>query len=473
MAPHLKLLSKKIVQAATVPNTRLIVTMPPRHGKSELISRFTPAWYLGRFPDRKIILASYSDTFAASWGRAAREIMEQVGEPVFGVRVNQEAKGGQLWEIKQPAGSRSLRSGIMVTAGVGGGITGKGANLAIIDDPIKNAEDAQSKVIRDKQEDWWKSTMRTRLQPGGSVILVMTRWHEDDLAGRFLQDDEEGWELINFPAICEVPDGEDPEQWRDALGREKGEALWPEMYPVPILERTQRAMGNYWFGAMYQQRPAPAEGNLFKRQHLRRYEGNPHGVLQLHGDDESRVFDPGYGLKFMTVDAAGSSKEDSDFTVCSTWAVTPQHDLVWLDCEWVKFESLDIGGFIERKFREWRPQIIGVERIGFGLTVIQELLRKGLPIIRLEPNTDKVSRALPAVARTEEHRVYLPQQAEWVGPAIEQMAGFPNATNDDIVDTVSYAALMLPDLSPKGMPGGQVQRSHGQTTVGNAMAMQL
>ena len=219
MAPHLNLLSQKVVAAATTPNARLIVTMPPRHGKSELISRFTPAWYLGTFPEHKVMLASYSDQFAASWGRSSREVMENVGPELWNLSVDQEAKGGQHWELVLPRGGRKvLRSGEMNTAGVGGGMTGKGANLLIIDDPIKNAVDAQSDVIREAQHDWWKSTARTRLQADASVILVMTRWHEDDLAGRFLTDNEENWELINFPGICEV-DGP------DELGRHKGDAL--------------------------------------------------------------------------------------------------------------------------------------------------------------------------------------------------------------------------------------------------------
>ena len=248
------------------------------------------------------------------------------------------------------------------------------------------------------------------------------------------------------------------------------------MFDAEALDRTRRAMGSYWFGAMYQQRPAPAEGNLFKRHNWRYYEGLAPGVLRLIRDEAQGgdfMFDPAFGFTFQTVDVAGTSKEESDETVVSTWAVTPHHDLVWLDMESVKFESLDVGGFVERKFRQWRPAVIGIERLGFGLTVIQELLRKGLPISRLEPNTDKVARALPAVARTEEHRVYLPQQAEWTIRAIEQLSGFPNATHDDIVDTVSYAALMLPNLHPNSGVGGRTQRSPGMTMVGDALRAQL
>lgn len=472
LAPHLNLLSQKIVAVATGRLPRLIVTMPPRHGKSELISRFTPAWFLGTFPDRKVILASYSDQFAAQWGRAARDVMEDVGEQLWGVQVNQETRGGAQWQLLPPKDRRVLDVGVMHTAGVGGGMTGKGAHLMIIDDPVKNAQDAQSKVIRDTHGDWWISTARTRLQPGAGVILVMTRWHEDDLAGRFLESTEENWEILNFPAICEAPEGVD-DKWRDDLGRKPGEALWPDMYDTDNLRQTERAMGQYWFGAMYQQRPAPAEGNMFKRADIRYYSRDTEtGILTLHTDHGDRIFDPGYGTTFMTVDAAGSSKQDSDFTVVSTWCVTPEKDLLWLDMEDVRFESLDVGGFVRRKFNEHAPSLIGVERIGFGLTVIQELLREGLPVIRLEPNVDKVSRCLPAVARTTEHRVYLPRLASWTERAITQLAGFPNTTNDDIVDTLSYAALMLPNLSARRVGAGGWQRSQGHTMLPALMSKQ-
>jgi hypothetical protein len=283
LAPHLKLLSQKIVGVATGQIPRLIVTMPPRHGKSELISKYTPAWFLGAFPDKKVMLASYADTFAAQWGRKSRDLLEEFGPKVFGVSINQESKSGAHWEVGRRKDGKKAE-GVMVTAGVGGGLTGKGAHLLIIDDPVKNSEEAQSETTRQAHHDWWKSTARTRLQKGAGVILVMTRWHEDDLAGRLIADELEGgdqWEVLNLPAICEVEN--------DLIGRSAGEPLWPEMFDLESLEQTKRAMGNYWFSSMYQQRPAPADGMLFKRQNFRYYEkleGNlvshPHRCWPAH-----------------------------------------------------------------------------------------------------------------------------------------------------------------------------------------------
>src|SRR3954469_181146 len=281
-APHLQLLSNKIVDCAMGRIRRLMVFMPPRHGKSELISKYTPAWYLGRWPDKQVMLASYSDTFASSWGRKARDVCEEFNDDLFGVRVDPETAGGGEWHILG-------RDGVMVTAGVGCGLTGRGAHLAIIDDPVKNQDEAFSETIRDKHHDWWKSTLRTRLMPGGSVILVMTRWHEDDLAGRLIKDmlEEDGdqWEILSLPGLAEGHPKDDGEAGAftttaypparlmvvgsDPLGRRTGEALWPEWFDEAWLLGTRKAAGSYWFGSMYQQTPRDAEGNFFKRSDFR------------------------------------------------------------------------------------------------------------------------------------------------------------------------------------------------------------
>ena len=176
-----------------------MVTLPPRHGKSQLISQYFPAWYLGTFPDRRTILTSYEAGFAAGWGRRARDVLEEFGPEVFEVSVREDSSAADRWDINGHVGG-------MITAGVGGAITGRGADLLIIDDPVKNSEDAASKTMRDKAWEWYQSTAYTRLEPGGAIILVMTRWNEDDLAGRILKESQTGgekWEVMNLPAIAE------------------------------------------------------------------------------------------------------------------------------------------------------------------------------------------------------------------------------------------------------------------------------
>jgi predicted phage terminase large subunit-like protein len=463
-ADHLLALSEKIVAVATGRISRLAVFMPPRHGKSELISRYTPAWYLGRFPDRKVMLASYADTFAASWGRLARDTFRENAWRVFRQRLDDETAGGQQWQVRG-------REGVMVTAGVGGGMTGKGAHLLIIDDPIKNADEAHSATTREKHHDWWKSTARTRLQKDAGVILVMTRWHEDDLAGRLIRDWLEGegdeWEILSLAGFAEqtasasYPSSRILELGADPLGREVGAPLWPDMFDSENLAQTRRAMGSYWFNAMYQQRPSPAEGALFKRADFRYFErtaaaspdtGHPHPIVTIFRDSGAQVFDVGYGIKFQTVDCASSEKESADYTVISTWIVTPQRDLLLWDRVRVQFSGPNVRGLIRRTFFEHRPGFVGVESERLGDAIIAELVMEGLPLVPLRPDRDKVSRALPAVARYEEHRVFHPLASSagdgWVAEEWEpELLSFPNAANDDQVDTVAYAALQLPFLS--------------------------
>lgn len=474
LAPHLRILSEKIVGVATGQIPRLIVTMPPRHGKSELISKYTPAWFLGSFPDKKVMLASYADTFAAQWGRKSRDLLEEHGPRIFGVHLSQDSKGGAQWEVARKRGGKKAE-GVMVTAGVGGGLTGKGAHLLIIDDPVKNAEEAQSERTRQAHHDWWMSTARTRLQKGSGVILVMTRWHEDDLAGRLLADEIEGgdkWEILNLPAFAESPN--------DPMGREIGEPLWPEMFDLPTLQQTKRAMGEYWFSAMYQQRPAPADGMLFKRQNFRYYEkiaspdGTTGNLVRIHADSGSFVFDVGYGTKFCTMDVAASEKQSADYSVIATWIVDVHKNLLLWNIDRVQMDGPDVLPFVRRVFNEQRPAVMAIERLGYGLNIIQELVREGLPIVRLEPDKDKVTRALPACARYEEHRVFHPRGAQFVDAFETELLVFPNGKNDDQVDTVAYAALQLPNHMPRtGSGPNAMQKSKGQTIVGNAMAMKF
>jgi predicted phage terminase large subunit-like protein len=441
---HLLLLDRQLTEMAAGRCPRLIVSMPPRHGKSETISRYLPAWYLGRFPDRRVMLASYEAQFAASWGRKARECLEAVGEELFDVVVSARSAAASAWELEG-------RSGGMVTAGVGGPLTGKGADLLIIDDPIKNNEEAGSQLLREKSWDWWRSTARTRLQGAGAVVIVMTRWHEDDLVGRLLaqdaelaEDEREGWEVVELPALAEAEG--------DALGRESGEPLCPELgFDSDWARKTRATTGGYWWAALYQQRPRPPEGMMFKRADFRYFEERPEEDLYVVFREDGSPHPVGrqWCTRFQTVDVAASERQSADYTAIATWAATPDGDLLLLDIERERFESLDVGGFISRSYERHKPSFIGIESFGHGLGVVQELTRKGLPIRRLTPDKDKVSRALVAVARYEEHKVFHPRGHSGLRALEDELLAFPNAAHDDQVDAVGYAARELPRVTPR------------------------
>ena len=219
LAPHLELLNRKLVDLAAGQIRRLLVTMPPRHGKSELCSVYLPAWYLGNYPERRIILASYESDFAASWGRRVRDVLEQHGQHLFEVSLRADSAAAYRWDLDGYTGG-------MIAVGVGGAATGRGADLFIIDDPVKSPEEAQSQTMSRRIWDWYRGVARTRLEPGGAMLLIMTRWSEDDLAGRLLADrDGEAWEVLNLPALAEDD---------DPIGRVPGEALWPERFPLCV-----------------------------------------------------------------------------------------------------------------------------------------------------------------------------------------------------------------------------------------------
>lgn len=431
---HLLRIDAALLDIAARRTTRLLIEAPIRHGKSELVSRYTPAWWLGRFPDDQVMLAAYEAEFARSWGRKARDVLAEFGPTVFGVQVADMPASADWWHVED-------HEGVMVTAGVGGALTGKGADLLIIDDPVKNAEQANSEVYRQKTWDWWQSTARSRLQPGGRVVVVMARWHEDDLAGRLLAQDEEPWTVLKLPAIAEDD---------DPMGRQVGEALCPEMFDEMDLDRTKRELGTYWFSALLQQKPAPAEGLMFKRKDFRYYEQD--GIeWTLHTDQGSRAIDSGYCTRFQTVDVAISDRETADWTVVSTWAVTDRKELLLVDVERQHFEEQQIVAFLKRAAdKHGRPRMF-VERFGAGRSPLSVMGREGYPVseIPAEAGTmqNKTTRAFVAVAAYERHAVFHPAgQPDWLQGFEDELASFPLAKHDDQVDTVSYAARLLPSL---------------------------
>ena len=421
-AAHLDLLNRHLLKVSAGVARRLIVSMPPRHGKSYLVSRVLPAWWLGTNPNDRIILCSYEAEFAASWGRQVRDLLDEHGQPLFGVSLKDDSQAAHRFDLNDHRGG-------MVTAGVGGAITGRGADLLIIDDPVKSAEDAQSESMSRRLWDWYRSTARTRLEPGGAVVIVMTRWHEADLAGRLIADPNgEEWTVLNLPALAEDD---------DPLGREPGEALWPERFSVEDLEATKRALGTYLWSALYQGHPAPLDGDVFRKSWFR-YWTDAEGHYRL---DSGKLLKPAECRRFITVDLAISQKQSADYTVASVWAVGPGKDLLLLDRIRDRIPGPGQVPMLRRLYEEWKPDTIGIESVAFQLVVIQEARKAGLPVRELRPDRDKVSRALVAAARLEGGNVFWPRHASWLGEWEAELLLFPNARHDDQVDTLSYAAL--------------------------------
>ena len=428
-ADHLLLLDSYLVQVAAGVIKNLMIFMPPRHGKSELTSKFFPAWYLSKYPDRRVILTSYEADFAASWGYKVRSLIQEHGPTKLGIEIASNSSARDRWDIQGHAGG-------MMTAGVGGAITGKGADLLIIDDPVKNAEQALSKRYRDKTLDWFKSTAFTRLEPGGSVVIIQTRWHDADLSGQLLKDEAHKWTVINLPALA-GPD--------DPLGRKPGEALFRQRFDEAALKNIKETLGPYWWAALYQQTPQDEEGAIFKTQYFR-YATLAGGVVDL--GERKFLYDD--CEIFQTCDPAATASSKADYFVLATWAMTPDNDLVLLDLLRLRLESPDQVNLFWQQYLKWRPSSQWVESVGAGKVLYQFLDKEGLPVKELKPGTrDKVTRAIPAAARMAAGRIFFRAEAPWVQDLEDELVAFPYGEHDDQVDNISYAFQVMIESKKK------------------------
>lgn len=411
---HLEYLNERLLDIAAGKCNRLMVFLPPRHGKSEFISKYFSAWYLGTFPDRRVILTSYEADFAAQWGRRARELIEEHGKLSFTekIEVMPDSSSASRWDIKGHTGG-------MVTAGVGGPITGKGADLAIIDDPVKNAEQASSKTYRDKAWEWYQSTLYTRLEPNGAIILIMTRWNQGDLAGRILEDMQQGgeqWEVINLPAIAES---------NDQIARPVGTPLWPERFGLPELEKIKRTVGSYYWAALYQQRPTPQEGGMFKRQWFEIVDDYPRQCRKVRRWD------------------LAASQQKGDWTsglLLGEW----QGIFYVIDLQHVRENPAGVEALVRQTAErdsistmirmEQEPGSSGVNTIdNYARRVLVGYTFKGVP-----STGPKEVRAQPVSAAAEAGNIKI-VRGPWNAAFLDEVTLFPNGDHDDIVDVLSGA----------------------------------
>ena len=401
---------------------RLVITMPPRHGKSELVSRRFPAWAFGINPDLSIIAASYSDDLSKRMNKDVQRIMDTPEYSMLfpnstlskrrnaGGIDNMPVRTMDLFEI--PGHSGSYRS-----AGVGGGITGMGADILSIDDPFKDRASADSPTLRQRVWDWYASTAYTRLSPGGGVLVTVTRWHEDDLVGRLLaaqgQDGADRWTVVNYPAIAET----------DELHRDKGEALHPDRYPLPALKRIRANIGEYEWSALYQQHPTPMGGGVFKREWFRFYEP---ATLPVRFD---RIF--------QSWDFTFKASAHSD-NVCGQLWGKKGPDFYLLDCVCDKMtfvESLKAMLLMTERHPEAVAKYVEAKANG---EAIMDMVRQKVPgVIPVTPTESKVARAHAVTPLFQAGNVYVPKEAPWVYDYLDELTKFPNAAHDDRVDATT------------------------------------
>lgn len=427
------LIEGRLLKPNGKPYRKLMVSMPPRHGKSELISRYAPAWFLTKYPEKKVMVVGYSDEFAAGFGRDARTLVEAAPD-WLSTPLRQDTKAAHRW--------LTTAGGAMFTAGIGGPLTGRGGHYIVIDDPIKSSAEAQSQTLRQAHWDWVQSTVLTRREPGAVVVVVMTRWNEDDLGGRFLQWEGDDWYQIVLPAIA----GEE-----DPIGRAPGEALWPARIPLEELEEIRDGGDEsmFWWSAMYQQSPTVEGGGIFQSDNFRYWSPGPETVT-LHRPDGSRTLPRASLRTFGVVDLAATTKTTSDYSVFALFGVTPDRELLLLDRVRTRIEGPDHMPTLERLHAAWAPSFWGIEKATYGLTLLQTATRTGrIPVRELKPDGDKVSRAYAASALTLGGRMYFPKAAPWLNEYEHELLAFPNGMHDDQADVTAYAAKILSDrLSP-------------------------
>jgi predicted phage terminase large subunit-like protein len=410
---HHKIFAEKLNKVASGEIKRLIVNMPPRHTKSEFASTFFPSFIMGKKPKMKIMQTTHTGELAVRFGRKVRNLMDQKEyKEVFPeVKLQADNKSAGRWETN--------KGGEYFAAGVGGAVTGRGADLLIIDDP-HSEQDAMSPNALESAWEWYTSGPRQRLQPGGAIVLVMTRWSSIDLTAELLDSQKEAladqWEMIEFPAI--FPETENP--------------LWPEFWPKDELLKVKSSIPGIKWNAQWMQNPTAEEGAIIKRDWWQRWK---HKSI------------PPVKYIMQSYDTAFSKKQTADFSAISTWGVfKPSEDspdcLILLDCQKGRWDFPELKEIAMREYTYWECDMVLIEAKASGTPLTQELRRMGIPVVNYSPTRghDKHSRMHSVAPIFESGMVYAPNKT-FAEDMIEECASFPFGANDDLCDTMTQALM--------------------------------
>ena len=410
---HHQIIANEFESIANGRHNRLIVNMPPRHTKSEFASYLFPAWMIGRNPKMKLMQVSHNAELATRFGSKVRNLMEtQDYKNIFGdVKLREDSKAKGRWETNH--------GGEYFAAGVGGSITGRGADLLIIDDP-HTEQDSMSDSAMDRAFDWYSSGPRQRLQPGGSIVVVMTRWATDDLTGRLIKSQTEPksdkWRTISFPAILE-----------------SGNPVWPEYWKLEELESVKASVSTKNWNAQYMQDPTSEEGAIIKRDWWQDWE-----------------FESVPALKHViqSYDTAFSKKETADYSAITTWGIFQPAEgyedcIILLDAMKGRYDFPDLKNVALEQYQYWQPETVIIEAKASGQPLIHELRRAGIPVIDYIPakGRDKHTRINSVAPIFESSMVYAPLHEKFAQDVIEECAAFPNGQYDDYVDSMTQAVI--------------------------------
>jgi predicted phage terminase large subunit-like protein len=410
---HHRIFAEKLEKVARGELKRLIVNMPPRHTKSEFASYLFPAWVMGQKPETKIIQATHTAELAVGFGRKVKNLIDsEIYRDVFPeLALAKDAKASGRWSTD--------KGGEYYAVGVGGALAGRGANLCIIDDPVSE-QDALSPTALDNIYEWYTSGPRQRLQPGGAIIIVMTRWSIRDLTAKVLQKQAEGgadkWEVVEFPAI--FPDTD--------------KVLWPEFWSREELDGVRASIPVAKWNAQYLQNPTAEEGAIVKRD-----------WWNVWDSDEP----PTCSYIIQSYDTAFTKSERSDYSAITTWGVFHPDDgdeaaIILLDAEKGRWEFPELKDAALRLYGEYEPDLVLIEQKASGTPLTQDLRKMGIPVSGFTPGrgADKFSRMNACAPVFESGMVYAPE-ARWAEEVIEECAAFPNGEHDDLADSMSQAIL--------------------------------
>ena len=410
---HHALMAKKFEEIAEGKLKRLIINMPPRHTKSEFASNMLPAWFLGNYPGKKVIQCSNTAELAVGFGRKVRNLVdsEQYAKIFPNVSLRSDSKAAGRWATNH--------GGDYFAIGVGGTVTGKGADLLIIDDPHSEQEARLAQgdpTVFDSVYEWYTSGPRQRLQPGGAIIIVMTRWSDKDLTGKVIKNDATDWEIIELPAI--MP---------------SGKALWPEFWSLNELEALKEELPAYKWNAQYQQKPTGEEGAIVKRDWWKRWESDRAPFCEF---------------VIQSWDTAFTKSQRSDYSACTTWGVFHLNEdpnnvnIILLDAVKDKLEFPELKEKAKEMYDEWKPDACIIEAKAAGAPLIFELRRMGVYVQDYTPvrGNDKFVRLNSVTDLFRSGKVWAPD-TRWADELIEEMARFPNAEHDDLTDSATQALI--------------------------------
>ena len=416
---HHKHLAQIFEDIAAGKKKRVIVNIAPRHGKSELISYLAPAWFLGKYPDKKIIMASHTADLAVNFGRRVRNLVgSELYKDIFPtVELQADSKSASRWGTNF--------NGEYFAIGVGGALAGRGADLFIIDDPHseQDAKLGRPDIFLPAYE-WFQSGPLQRLMPGGAIIVVMTRWSKLDLTGQIVNqmvknEGSEEWEVVEFPAIIENKDGEE-------------KSLWPEFWPLEELLAKKQALDVRYWNAQYLQNPTSEEGALIKREWWNIWE---------------KDMPPQCEFTIMSLDAAQEANNRADYNALTTWGVffneeTNNYNIILLNSIKERLEYPELKDLVIREYKDWEPDAFIVEKKSNGAVLYQEMRRMGIPVGEFTPGKgqDKISRVNAVSDLFRSGIVWIPDR-RWAKEVVEECNDFPSGANDDLVDSTTLALM--------------------------------